>query len=1174
MEITTALDSTAINWRLTGSTLDGGPARGSGKALEIKVFGKLAVSEDGRPVVITRAKCQAVLALLIAHAPHGISIDGMTRALWTDASEQNGRNSVRVHIRYLRQSLSDQPGAIGLVAGRYTLTLPRTAIDVFRFEDHALAARAAAARGEPSQACSSYEAAIQEWTGAPYAEFRDLDPLRDEFTRLDVFCLDVMEGYATALLDDDRAADACRSIEPMMGAHLIRETLAARLMLAMYRTGRQEDALTLFGRVKSALRDGLGLVPSAALQGLADAIVLQRPELEISGSPPSRDRVALRSRHRTEFVGRTGELRQLLDAWDRTVSGTPQLAHISGTTGIGKSALASQFVDAIRATDALVVRGRCEPDPAENFEPFPALLRTVFEHTPPTDTGPSVLGELGRLLPDLADGLPRPTPPAEPGAGRQRLFTAVGTMLAMPARPRLIVIEDLHWARPDALLLLRHVLRAARGQLMILVTHRARTPHRPSILDDALASGRLAHPDVRIFLDRMNRHEVAAIIDSIAPVEQRSNWLDQLDELVDVSDGNPLALREVLRQLELAPDANISEIAPEDIAARVARRLRRFDQPTLSLIRLASVFGREFTLAHLAAAAAVSPEAALDAVEQAIESGVVVELESIDRFAFANPLFRNVLHQGLTSSRRARSHLACATVLSREFDAHAVEGRWAEVARHLVAARPVSDADETARAARRAGHDAAERYAHQEAAVWFEQALVNALAGDWESQQIGQLRLEYGSALENSGDLDGARVQYFLTADIARAHDDRLLLAAAVVAATPPEAVLDPVYGAVLADLATEALAGLEPADGGRIPLLRSLVMAVAYFDPNAVDRLAREANLLTVASDDPEAQSSMLEIRYISNILHGNLAGRLAVSREIRRHTDAHRLLRHAGTASRHLLVELLVNGALDEFDAELELMIRTASETSIPADLYWSNAFRATRSLMRNASELSEELVRGAALIGKQLQITTSDGVHMLQTFTLRYQQGRTREITSGLQAPERSAPQVLAGTALLAISCAEAGRLETASALLDHAVADGTVNLQHDNFFLAAAGLFGGVAARCGSTKQRDALRTVLEPHADSFCVFGAGGAVFGTHHHWLSRLAAAAGDLEQARGHLERAAELCDTAGATYWADRARHEASELAHSDRRITTKETPNHADVNATSAGSRESVE
>ena len=1116
-----------------------------GNPLEIKVFGTLAVTHDGRSVPIKRARCQAVLALLLADAPHGISLNGLAEALWPDSNEQNGRNSVRVHIRYLRQALAAEPSAIGLIAGRYTLTLPRSAIDVFRFEDHALAARAAAARGEPQQACLSYEAAIQEWTGAPYDEFRDLDSLREEFTRLDVLYLDVMEGYATALLDDDRAADACRSIEPMMGAHLIRETLAARLMLAMYRTGRQEDALTLFGRVKSALRDGLGLVPSTALQSLADAIVLQRPELEVSGFQPSPDRVSPRSRHRTEFVGRTAELRQLLDSWDRSVSGSPQLVRISGTTGIGKSALASRFIDAVRATDVLVVRGRCEPDPAENFEPFPALLRAVFEHTPPTDIGPSVLGELGRLLPDLADGLPQPTPPADPGAGRQRLFHAVATMLAVPSRPRLIVIEDLHWSRPDSLLLLRHILRAARGQLMIVVTFRARTPLRPSILDDALASGRLANPDVSIVLDRMNRHEIAAVIDGIAPVHQRARWLDQLDELVDVSDGNPLALREVLRQLEVEPTANISEIAPEDMVALVTRRLRRFDQPTISLIRMASVFGREFTLPHLAAAAGVSAEAALDAVEQAIESELVVELETVDRFAFTHPLFRNAVHQSLTSSRRARSHLACASVLSEEFDAHAVEGRWAEVARHLVAARPISDADDTARATRRAGHDAAERYAHRDAAIWFEHSLTNALAGGWEPQALARLRLEYGTALENSGDLDGARVEYFLAADIARAHDDRLLLAAAVVAATPPEAVLDPVYGTVLADLATEALAGLDPADAGRIPLLQSLVLAVAYFDPNAVDQLAHEADVLATSSEDPEAQSTTLEIRYISNILHGDLAGRLAVSREIRRHTDTHRLLRHAGTASRHLLVELLVNGALDEFDRELELMTRTAADTSIPADLYWSNAFRATRSLMRNASELSEELVRGAALIGKQLQITTSDGVFMLQTFAMRYQQGRTREITSGLQAPEKSAPRILAGTALLAISCAEAGRVDTARALLDHAVPEGVVVLQHDNFFLAAAGLFGGVAARCGSAAQRDALRRVLDPHAENFCVFGAGGAVFGTHHHWLARLAAADGDFEQARGHLERASGLCDTAGATYWADRARHEASELA-----------------------------
>lgn len=1094
---------------------------------------------------VARARCQAVLALLIANAPHGISLDGLCHALWPESTEANARNSARVHILHLRKALVDQPDPVRLVGGRYVLNVSRSAIDASRFEDHAIAARAASARGEPHRACLSYEAGIQEWTGSPYAQFRDIDALREEFTRLDVLCLDVMEGYAAALLDDDRAADACLTLEPMMGAHLIRETLAARLMLAMYRTGRQEDALTLFGRVKTTLRDGLGLVPSASLQALADAIVFQRPELDFSPSPTPGNPVPLGPRRRTAFVGRTAELRQLQDAWNRAVSGVPQLAYVSGVTGIGKSALMHQFIDEVRATDTLVVRGRCEPDPAENFEPFPAMLRSVFEHTPPTDIGPSVLGELGRLIPDLADRLPQPTLAAEPGAGRHRLFTAVGALLAGPLRPRLLVVEDLHWARPDALLMLRHVLRAARGQLMVLATYRTRAPHRASILNDALASGRLANPDVRIVLDRMNHHEVAALIHGIAPVERRVEWLNRLEELTDVSDGNPLALREVLRQLELDPGATISEIAPDDMVTLMARRLRHLDEPTLTLVRLASVLGREFTLQHLAAVAGISLDDALDAVERAIEAGVMAELDTVDRFAFAHPLLRNVVHRGLTDSRRTRSHLACATVLRREFDTHGVEGRWAAVARHLVAARPVSDANETALAARRAGHDAAERYAYKEAVAWFEQSLENALVSGWEPQHIGRLRLGYGTALENSGDLDAGRVEYFLAADIARAQDDRLLLAAAVVAATPPEAVLDPAYGATLAALANEALSGLDTEDPDRIPLLRSLTLAVAYFDPEAVDRLAHEASGLADRSDDPEARSSMLEIRYISKILHGNLAGRLAVSRAIRRHTDTHRLIRHAGTASRHLLVELLINGALEEFDAELEMMTRTAEATSIPADLYWSHAFRATRSLMRDASELTEELVRGSALIGKQLQISTSDGVYMLQTFAMRYQQGRAREITAGLRTPEQSAPQILAGTALLALSCAEAGRLDTARTLLDHAVADRVVTLQHDNFFLAAAGLFGGVAALCGSAEQRDALRTVLDPNADKFCVFGAGGAVFGTHHHWLARLAAADGEVAQARGHLERAEKLCDTADAKYWADRARHEASELA-----------------------------
>ena len=108
----------------------------------------------------------------------------------------------------------------------------------------------------------------------------------------------------------------------------------------------------------------------------------------------------------------------------------------------------------------------------------------------------------------------------------------------------------------------------------------------------------------------------------------------------------------------------------------------------------------------------------------------------------------------------------------------------------------------------------------------------------------------------------------------------------------------------------------------------------------------------------------------------------------------------------------------------------------------------------------------------------------------------------------------------------------------------VRDGTIRVPGDNFWLGAVALFAGVAATCGSEEQQRILRTALTPRADRLCVFGTGGAVFGTGHHWLARLALALDESDAARRHLSLAATICEDADAAYWADRARRESSTI------------------------------
>ncbi len=1108
--------------------------------LEFRVLGPLEIVHDGSPVIVSRHRCQALVALLVSRYPHAMTPDAVAEGLWPEVDPAKSINSARVHARYLRKALEAVTTDVPITAGRYAITVARDQIDATRFEDLSVAAHAAAAAGDPHRATSLFAASLAGWRGEPYGEFPEVQALRSESARLRRIRIDTVEAYASSLLDDDSPDEACRLLHPVLEDNLAHETLAARLMLALYRTGRPSEALAVLGRVKEALAES-GLVPSYHLTRLANAIVTRDESLDPVGHREPAIRATFQPRRRSEFIGRADELQALNTAWDRATAGAPQLVIVSGVTGVGKSALVHRFIDDVRSNGGTVTVGRCEPDPGENFEPFPDLVRTVLATTPPTHSEPNVLRELVRLAPDLSETLPPAGPEPEPAAGRQRFFGAVATVLAMPHTPRLIVIENLHWVRPDALSMLRHLIRAASGQIMVVCTYRDRRLQRRPPAENMVLTGRLAHPDLQLDLAPMNHHEVAAMVDSLAPVELRASWIGQLDGLVAVSRGNPLAIREVLRQLERDPDAPVADLAPEGMIGLVAQRLKNLDETTQAVLQIAAVMGHQFSLEPVATAAGIPESVCLAALELAMEDEIIIDANAVDDFEFAHPLYRNAVYKNLSASRRARAHGVIGEALAASFDRDGAGGGWAEVARHLVAAGPAVDRATTARITQRAGADAAKRYAHTDAAAWYRHAVESALTATWSAHEIARLRLALGVELELSGELKSARTEYFLAADTARTIGDSALLIDAAVAATPRYMLLDQDFAVRIAELADEALGLLPPNDPARVQLIRSAAYARFPFNPDCADGFAREAERLSRRTSDPETRSLALGLKYL---VHCNDdEQRLTLSRELLRHARNHNLTGHIGEASRRFLIDQLIHGNPDEFETELVALHQLSQSTLDPFDQYWVAALTATRALMQSASATTQELIDAAALLGRQLQVFETSGLQMLQLFALRYQQGRAREVTTGLSDGVTDKPAVVAGTSLLALAFAEAGRVVPARRALDRVVDHHDINLPRDNFWLGGVALFSGVAALCGSPQQRQVLRRGLAPRADRFCVFGAGGAVFGCGHHWLARMATADGNTTDARDHLAQAARICDDAGAYFWAERARSEAME-------------------------------
>ena len=204
---------------------------------------------------------------------------------------------------------------------------------------------------------------------------------------------------------------------------------------------------------------------------------------------------------------------------------------------------------------------------------------------------------------------------------------------------------------------------------------------------------------------------------------------------------------------------------------------------------------------------------------------------------------------------------------------------------------------------------------------------------------------------------------------------------------------------------------------------------------------------------------------------------------------------------------------------------------------------ALRATEKTIHGDLPTAEQLARGAALRGHELD-QVSDGALLLQRFVIRYQQGRLAEELPLLRQVHRADSVFRAGASLAATAFSETGRqtraMEVTRATLG---ADGS-ELPRDVFWLGAVALFSGVAAQSEDREFQQVLFRLLEPCADHVVVFGAGGAVLGSAHHWLGLLAAALGDPGEAVRQFDLAEALADQIGAPFWVAQAQMEASRV------------------------------
>jgi hypothetical protein len=565
---------------------------------------------------------------------------------------------------------------------------------------------AARAATDPSSALAPLDDALALWRGPAFADVAEMEWAHAAGTRLHELRFGAMEMRFDALLDLGRHSAAAAEIEAVLHENPLRERFAAQLALALYRCGRQSDALRAVDRTRRVLLDELGLDPSPDLVKLENAILAHEDWLaapavtapasasrstttartashgtrsDASSGAPAASPVALPpavERHmRRPFVGREDALGDLRSAWVESKSGRRRFVVIEGEAGGGKSRLAAQFAVEAHSEGAIVLWGRATSEAIVPYEPmveaFRTVLRTISEaarHR--VIAGRKGLATLLPFVPGLSDFEERPV--HDFGTDRYVLFETVAELMDAESavHPMVVVLDDLQWADALTMRLLQHLMQHERRARLLLIATVRTIPVTVNADLDALQAELRRDGLLRcIGLEGLDEREVAELLGSHGARIPAS----QASAVLKATDGNPFFVT------ELAEHGDASTL-PASIRDALGARLSRVSPATTRLLAVAAVAGASGSLPVLARATGLSSDDFLDAVDVAIDEGLLAEEGNSGGLIFRHALVQQAVLERFSRTRRSTLHLTLADALE------ATGSSKLELAHHLLEA--------------------------------------------------------------------------------------------------------------------------------------------------------------------------------------------------------------------------------------------------------------------------------------------------------------------------------------------------------------------------------------------------------------------------------------------------------------------------------------------------------
>ncbi|MDQ4068267.1 MAG: AAA family ATPase, partial [Actinomycetota bacterium] len=1050
---------------------------------------------------------------------------------------------------------------------------------------------------DPRRAVQLLDTALSLWRGPPLADFTFDEFAQPEIRRLEEARLVALEDRTDARLALGEHAEVVAPLRALIGEHPLRERLWGQLMLALYRCGRQAESLRAFSELRRCLDDELGIAPSPALRRLEEAVLLQKPELDwqpalLPAAGTASAGLARAPVFPTQasaddlpFVGRQAEMAQFDSEWERARTAGPRLLLLSGEPGIGKTRLALEMARRAHFSGANVLMGRCDEDLALPYQPFAEALQQLARAWSPEDLRQLLgaqAGEVARIVPELAERLPDLplSVSSDPETERYRMFQAVGRVLAALCErvPLVLVVDDLQWAAPLTIALLRHVVLRSQGmRLLVLGTYRQTDIPERHPLAHMLADQGERQRVSRLVLAGLDWPAIETLVTAAIGRSVDGAAVALAQSIHSGTSGNALFVREVVRHViesgELEAAARGELEVPQGVREVVRRRISRLSDQACRVVKVAAVMGAEYDLAALRIAVNLDEDELLAALEDAVAAGLVEEVPGpVLRQRFTHAVVRSVVYESLGAARRAQLHRQVAEAIEQLFPG-SQEARLPELAHHFAMAAPMGSVAKAVSYCERAGDEALARFANDEAARHFQQALALDAMEPGDLRRRCRLLVSLGEAQRRLGVPEHRRTLLDAADAAVRLGDADLLALAALTNTGSFWSSTRSVDRERVANLEA-ALSMLDDTDSPlRARISAKLAVELVYGEDAATLRRLSDASVAMARRlGDLKTLAWVLAPRY--NTIRGDpgtLAERLANTEELLAVVEqlSDPALRAEAWAWRALA--LMEAGRVHEAAKCFETFERLAAGLQQPVMLWYAAYTAVGPAILAGRLDEAEEMAVRACQLGRAAGQADAERFLFAQRLQVAYERGDLEQWQKALSEAVARDPSSRWRPSFLALAHCETERYEQARALFEEVASHDFADLAFEPAWLSTVTNWAAVCAQVGDARRAAVLSDLLRPYADQI-VTVVSLVYCGSVRYYLAALAAARDRFEEADDWYRQAAETHDSIGAPAWLARTRVEWARLllrwGRTDRRLEARTMLDEALSTATALG------